>query len=964
MCKADMLLLSARNPYIDDRAQVQRTEEDDQYDDDKDSSEAQIRRANEKDFNMRGILADHNARALLTAPYRIPAQFLQLGTETPARGEDWDPDTNIPSPRATSVMPIWLPPPPTGLRAPTPTYEPTERTPLEGRWTRTPLFLLDPESRGPTRFQPRDSRDFTPYVSPRNTIATSSSAHPRPASSSPPPAAKRVHTTSPPCDEAHAQRLYKKLDNGDPEALEAIAARFDKRARDYSVSAACEKHGAVAYVAPNNPALGLVVGTLSTSADVRPAPHNESLRAMERRLKPGLPAENPPVVPMSWILLNGGLAFMLGPKKVLMEHVNLPVPEPQQMDEEEDEYWWKAKPEDTPDRCEERQIAHILYQKKYPAVQPTIDQLVPFRTSCCKALQSRPFAGPSQPLEAGDYALIVDGERRGQTAYVLQIEELSANGHPSPPINILDRVRVNFGPLYRGLSGCIRSFDGSQITIALPLEAPFNEQLPSTLVADGSRTIEVPIENLNRYFLPGDHVVVVRGDRKNLHGLVIKTRDGREVLDDVAMGPGWTVKRHETGGFNLVDSTLRSGLKPTAVVDEPHGAALLPHIDSSEVIEYRGAAQADDMEAYLAQQAGVAAATMKMVQLEPPATFTQLHSILQARDKAAASSTSSLKLGSVEYANIYVQVAFRHRDKGFRGQITTSFDTKERSNHLRVQQTSRHRHRYLEGDTRGIMLTIKNEHNNQVIVPIENVIHDLTHLPLVQARYLPSRVLYAPHLMTPSSAKPRPRTPTPLPQESDPQWGLECSAEEEQQQVAWKREQESLQQRLTFESNQQRLPAELDGTWLGTTGLVGKCVDVVIEGITTFMPPRRIREISAKAIASEGLPGVVLLTEAVSDFGKQLTVFRVGPKQQKIVFPPSYIKPRRDHPQSALITKRVDRVIVLGPDVVSGHTRRHSRKSCIPTAMMWSELDTQMVAAPFFPHPATLPVEERDGQGV
>ncbi|KAJ6524088.1 hypothetical protein DFH09DRAFT_1329614 [Mycena vulgaris] len=309
------------------------------------------------------------------------------------------------------------------------------------------------------------------------------------------------------------------------------------------------------------------------------------------------------------------------------------------------------------------------------------------------------------------------------------------------------------------------------ITIALPLEAPFDEQLPSTLVADGSRTIEVPIENLNRYFLPGDHVVV-RGDRKNLYGLVIKFQEYAEERAQTLR-----VMRADVD-FIIFDaenttSTVFQQYTRTAVVDEPCGAALPPHINSFKAIEYRGAAQADDTEAYLAQQAGVAAATTKMVQLEPPATFTQLHSILQARDKAAASSTFSLKLGGVKYANIYVQVAFRHRDKGFRGQITASSNTKERSNRLRVQQTSWHRCRYLEGDTRGIMLTIKNEHNNQVIVPIENVIHDLTHLPLVQAQYLPSRVLYALRLMTPSSLKPRPRTQTPLPQESDPQWGLD-----------------------------------------------------------------------------------------------------------------------------------------------------------------------------------------------
>ncbi|KAJ6521812.1 hypothetical protein DFH09DRAFT_1097503 [Mycena vulgaris] len=1002
MRKADMLLLSAHNPYIDDRAEVRRShDEDDLYEDDEDSSEAQIRRADEADFNMSGILADHDARVRSTTPYHIPAHFLQSGAETPARGKDWDSDTDTPPSRATSVMPTWVPPPPTGSRAPTPAYEPAESTPSEARRACTPLFLPDPESRGPTPFQLRDSRDFMPYVSPRDALAIANSAHPRPASSSPPPTAKRVRTASPPRDKARAQRLYKKLamyldttaadsdeennpqdgdeedddelrdsdiagisedlwsefiddtppqmdhlwrfddddDNDEPEALEAITARFEKPVHDYSASAAREKRGAVAYVAPDDPALGLVVAQLSPSVNVRPALQNKTLRAMQRRLGPALPAENLPVVHGSWIRLNDDLAFVLGPKKVLMKRVDLPVSQLQPMDEEEDpRLLWKArKEEDTPDRYEVRQIAHTLQQKKYPAVQPTIDELVPFRTSRCQALRSRPFAGPSQPLEAGDYVLIVGGERRGQTAYVLQIQELSANDQfkrvcqltphfpfhdardksfpyslnqilrhilsPSPPLHILDRVRVNFGSLYCGLSGRIRSIDGLEVTVALPLEAPFDEQLPSTLALDGSRTIE--------------------------------TRDGREVLEDLAMGPGWTVKRHKTGRFNLVDfrehpeeqaqtisssSTQRTPRVPSFnnilgrhVIDKPRGAALMPHINSSKAIEYRGAAQADDAEAYLAQQAGVAAATTKMVQLEPPATFAQLHSILQARDKATISLTSSLKQGDVEYANIYVQVAFRHRDKGFRGQVVASFDTKERSDRLRVQQTSQHRRRYLGGDTKGIMLTIKNEHNNQVSVPIENVIHDLTPLPLVQARYLPSRVLYAPRLMTPSSPEPRPHTPTPLPQESDPQWGLESSAEEEQQRVAREQEQQRLQQRLAFEYEQQRLPGERDGTWLHTPGLVGKRVDVVIEGIMGFKPMKDIHQVFDKALRSQGENGVVVL-KALPNCEKQLEVFRIGQNQHKISFPPSCIKPVRERAGS-LITKRFERVIVLGPDV-------------------------------------------------
>ncbi|KAJ6540024.1 hypothetical protein DFH09DRAFT_1090031 [Mycena vulgaris] len=928
MHKADMLLLSAHNPYIDDRAEVQCShDEDNLYEDNEDSSEVQIQRADEADFNMSGILADHDARVRSTVPYHIPAHFLQSGAETPARDEDWDSDTDTPPSRATNVMPTWVPPPPTGSQAPTPAYEPAESTPSEARRARTPLFLPDPESRGPTPFQPRHSRDFTPYVSPRVALAIANSAHPRPASASPPLAAKRVRTASPPCDKARAHRLYKKLatyldttaadsdeennpqdgdEEDDDELRDSDIGKFEKRTHDYSVSAAREKRGAVAYVAPNDPALGVVVARLLPSVNVCLAPHNETLRAMQRRLGPALPAENLPVVRGSWIRLNDDLVFVLGPKKVLMKRVDLPVPQLQPMDEEEDpRLSWKArKEEDMPDRYEVRQIAHTLQQKKYPAVQPTIDELVPFCTSRCQPLRSRPFAGPSQPLKAGDYVLIVGGERRGQTTYVLQIQELSANdqfkrvcqltlhfpfhdardkkfplltqpnstAHPQPlpapphpgPRPGQFRLSVSWTQrahqIHRWAGGYRRASTRGTIRRAAAIHTGAGQ------VADNRSPHRKP------------QLILPPGRPRHHHG--------REVLEDVAMGPGWTVKRHKTGHFNLVDFQ-----------EHPEEQAQT----------------ADNAEAYLAQQAGVAAATTKMVQLEPPATFAQLHSILQARDKAATSLTSSLKQGGVEYTNIYVQVAFRHWDKGFRGQVVASFDTKERSDHLRVQQTSQHRRRYLGGDTKGIMLTIKNEHNNQVSVPIENDIHDLTRLPLVQAQYLPSRVLYAPRLMTPSSPEPCPHTPTPLPQESDPQWGLESSAEEEQQRVAWEQEQQRLQQQLAFEYEQQRLPGERDGTWLCTPGLVGKRVDVVIEGIMGFKSTKDIHQVSDKALRSQGENGVVIL-KALPNCEKQLEVFRIGQNQHKISFPPSCIKPVRERAGS-LITKHVEHVIVLGPEV-------------------------------------------------
>ncbi|KAJ6596390.1 hypothetical protein DFH09DRAFT_1305273 [Mycena vulgaris] len=806
-------------------------------------------------------------------------------------------------------------------------------------------------SRGPTPFQPRDSRDFTPYISPREALAAANSAHPWPSSSSPPPAAKcmrtaspsRMGTASPPPEEARARRLYKKLAtyldttaaDSDEENDPQDGEEEEEELHDSDIEVIDDTppqlqtdqlwtfdddddddtdtlRTAPATIPRPPPAKSLarqrfvIARTLSPSANVRPAPHNETLRGMERRLRSALP--NPgEVVRGSWIRFQGELVFVLGPKELLMKRVDAPPPPPRSQN---------PKAEETPDPCQPRQVGTKLSAQKYPQVDPAIDELTPFRGTCCRALLCWLFAGPSQAIEAGDHVLLVAGERHGEAPYILEITELSARGQlkrvcrltpnfphadqqsfvyplnqmvrhilsPAAPLHILDRVRVNCRPVYRGLSGRITSLDGSQISVALASGAEFDEKLPSKLQADGIRIIEVSMEHVNRYFLPGDLVVVVRGDRKNLHGLVVEvhsdggldsftTRDGREVLEDFMMGPGeagnqWIVKRHKTGCFDLVDHQNNpDALAQTVHVmkadvdflmfDEENFAANRPlhqytmpsvvtqHLVNpptlsgpgpAKTLAYRRQTQADNYAVYEAESQANQAVTRKMIELEPPTSFAELHQrIIERdrveRDRAASGLSSSLSHSGVEYSNIYVLVGFKHPNKGFRGQVIRTYNTKERSEHLKSQQASGQRRRYLTGDTKGIMVTIRSHSNQEINVPIENVVHDLTRLRLAQAQYLPSR-------------------------ESDPEWGLRSSTEEEQQ-----HEKERLlqEQQRKSECEEQRLPGERDGTWLRIAGLVGKRLDVTMEGVQVLF--ERVASLEESVEEDDCTPEVRLYAE-------------------------------------------------------------------------------------------------------
>ncbi|KAJ6532206.1 hypothetical protein DFH09DRAFT_1326151 [Mycena vulgaris] len=1038
MQKADALLRSARNPYLDDRADVQRSpDQEDQYEDDEDSSEAQIRCADEEDFDMRGILAEHDARVLSDDPYRIPERFLQSGAETP-------------------MMPTWRPPPQAGSRAPTPAYNPPAHPSPESmaagaRRSRTPLFLPDPDLGGPTPFQPRDSRDFTPYVSPleaRELIASSSSGHRRPASSSPLPAAKRVRTASPLRDEARAQRVYRKIakyfdtiasdsdedpeeaededeeirdsdlefiddtppqihdlplfhdatdDDDEQEAdakhLQEIAAHFESQAHNYSASAAQEPGiSRLSHSAPpkDDAALAAVVSSLlpSSSATVRRAGlRAETQSQMEHRLRSLLPAENKKktVVPSLWIRFKDHLAFVLGPKKLLMAkaHNIPPPPAPAPNKRQQTAKSGKKKQQDAaPDLCCTNELGRELYQMDYPEVHPSIDELGPFRTSHCQALQRRPFSGPSQAHEAGDRVLIVGGARRGETAYVRQMQELRGprgrsrrvcefSPHfpasedafvcpvagivrhilsPSPPLHIFDRVRVNSGALYCGAIRRLVAIDGLQVTVALPAETDFDEALPSKMQPDGTRHIDVPMEDINRHFVLGDVVFIVRVENKNRHGLVVHIHsDGSlevfqtgyelEVVEDVDVGPASTfngpgrsiIKRHKTGQFDLHDyqddsefraiRVMRANvdflmfdedqLAPnratqaytkTSVVEPPRVPPALPHLQKDQarqVKKYQRAAETDDRLAYDAKKAASKAVQTKMLQLEPPTSFAELHQKVLERDKAAALSASEKK-PETDYSNIYVQVAYQGNNKGFRGQVVLTYRMQERYEHLKSQK----RCRFMEGDTRGIMVTIRNDSNRRVAEPIEKVVHDMTRLPLAQARYLPPRVLYAPRLMTPSSPEPRAVTPPWIP--------ADAAAEEEERLAL---EEAARQRALQFEEH--RLPGKLDGRWLLMPGLVGKRVDVEIRGLLSFTGTRDIPRLSNTLVACDGSRGTLLLMErqTESSLRKSVTVYYVGPKRWPLGFPASCIKPARADMDGVDILTRIQRVVVLSPDV-------------------------------------------------
>ncbi|KAJ7856506.1 hypothetical protein B0H14DRAFT_3864980 [Mycena olivaceomarginata] len=145
------------------------------------------------------------------------------------------------------------------------------------------------------------------------------------------------------------------------------------------------------------------------------------------------------------------------------------------------------------------------------------------------------------------------------------------------------------------------------------------------------------------------------------------------------------------------------------------------------------------------------------------------------------------------------------------------------------------------------------------------------------------------------------------------------------------------------------IAGELNGEWLCITGLAKKRVDVKLEGLYTF-DHRKMRT-TPTIRALDGRTGYLLLVNPVtkSSLGNEkIKVWAVGKNSMAHGIPGPCIRPARQTDDGTPITQIVDRVVIIGPDVLGDASkigfyaqtdpaRTHSYGSA-PVASLQSEL--------------------------
>ncbi|KAJ7448331.1 hypothetical protein FB451DRAFT_1187757 [Mycena latifolia] len=444
---------------------------------------------------------------------------------------------------------------------------------------------------------------------------------------------------------------------------------------------------------------------------------------------------------------------------------------------------------------------------------------------------------------------------------------------PSPALCLLDRVQVR----------------GNEALILFPSPP---HQVGWVKGIEGKldlRRARRWLDNVRRDLCHGDLVVVVAGEYRGRHGIIVGAYWG-------GICEIWETKAASVGKVpdQMARSEMAGDYSRRVVSRHPHvpieRAATLPAKESIQLT------LAKDEAARRAEREGRMAAT----EVVDPASLEE-----------------SLEHVGKRFEGIRVRAVGtvgRSNFKGKVGMVLGDFDSPERAHRLQAQKLDQRKH--IQGDTDGIQVTVIEEITNaKFTVPIDQLVHNQftilscilishaeilhrTSLPLAQAKYLPNSILIGARQVV---APPLPRAPTPPYEQpiEDPAWVID--------------------ERDRFESF--RLPGETTGEWLCCSAVAKKRVDVVLKGVKGFVRTKKMKSTAALE-RMEGHIGVLMLDAPIT--AKSITehkvdVYRIGPaagpQEKKEPVPATCLRPLQDNADGTSIITTRQRVVILGADV-------------------------------------------------
>ncbi|KAK7022650.1 hypothetical protein R3P38DRAFT_3196046 [Favolaschia claudopus] len=485
----------------------------------------------------------------------------------------------------------------------------------------------------------------------------------------------------------------------------------------------------------------------------------------------------------------------------------------------------------------------------------TREELFPFMRSYLPPLLTYASTGPGPAVSPGDRVVVVEGRYKGHSGFVLQLlEAVSDSGQI---------IYAKVIPSDRGL---------------------YNPNLTGPSIYPRLSNIRRHALDFSYQFRPRDRVVF---DHKIWHVQSVNTQawtlalsNAVETISDVAIDQ---VRREwETGDMVRVRWGVYSNRTGSVTRIYPNGT-----IQILDPCKYNAFTQPlwHSSASFLSRAADVD------VDVNDPIMGTAVNS-----EEPYNLVRRDMRDRGTMYHGIRVSVIGLGPLKGLRGVIVGDYDGNLRNERLeRARMRGAVAWRRSVRNHHGILLTIRKDASNETFqnIPIEDVLHDGTSTPLLEARHLPLDVLKNNGTLSttyrgafPAEIE-RPRSATPPANEDD----------------------------LGLDARQIELLGERDGTWLNIRKLANKRVDVHLCNIASHL-----KTVTKKALNAEGKFGHLLLTDSSFD-SPMLTVYGVGPTQAKIDVPKICIRPRRGTDDAFPLTATVERVVIIGPAIDGNNSR-------------------------------------------
>ncbi|KAJ7657117.1 hypothetical protein B0H17DRAFT_1145974 [Mycena rosella] len=984
-------------------------------DDKEDDAETDIRRWDERDFNMPAIVAGHEAQLRSQERYRIPEDLLQPAPS--AAGSSRPPPLHClrqessrpPLPPSSRPLPNTPSTPAAASPAfifPLRTGRPVPCTPLFLPWTpeRTPEPQYSQDA--PASHAPALSRARTPsFDASMSDWASRSPSH----QSSPQLPAKRARLHD--ADDPAVQRFRRvsdlldlaalddsdeetsnaegdedlELDQDDlarctpPNALMApiaeedvarlaqIAALYEEEADGYAEAALLEQAG-VAEMSPaatllaHDPTVARAVQDAVDAVMLRPAPTlPPKLLGLVVPACPSSPAASQKPLCRSPVARTPAWT-----DKSQQEKEKQPQKKRDHHNFVEPGTWIRLRAEDTQQHT--GLLAFTMSETWCIVARHQPVETTPFNLDDGDLL--RRDDGTESAIQLGDRVVVYRGVHAGLAGYVVHIKDVLVKNPDSSSVQwwvTMMRISTRFPGTTRDISELpggwvqlgqlrrhvlcpsppLRLFDrvriiGNRDAMFLPFgyvtniaDAKEHAALVAVEEENGTSAL-VPLHNVERCFEEGDRVVVRRGPERNRQGIVVARHlSVLEIFDVVFKSQGAARMLENMAEMTTTDALMQRHTFVVRVSDVDFAmfneySAVYPNECSHLVVPQLNAplpvaqlspdarraadrrAREDDARAASDEKTALQAALQTLNAIAPPETLQHLQDRISyfknGLKKMVKDQQDLIKGVGRRYEGLQVVVVGVKKKmdmfnglckgsvwKGHWGIVVGNLDSPERAARL-SEQTLKKRW-YMRADTRGIMVTVKEQDGRHFTEKIEKLVHEATGLPLAQAQYLPPTILSSFKLVTPQL---RPQTPTPPPDEAS-DWTLPDVPSD-------------------YESH--RIPGESNGKWLCDPSLTDKRVDIMLRGIGRMVKTRHWNP-SALLMGLEGSTGYLLLEEAITPTSLQsqkITVYGVGKTLRKHDVPGQYIQPLRQNNNGTPVTRLQQRVIVLGADLTGDRT--------------------------------------------